>query len=77
MSQLAERIVAIGGKNYHFWCKELLLLVERIVVIGGKNYHYWCKEFLLLVGGTVSSDFIANSMLVTGPCPFHLLHLLR
>ena len=71
LSQLAERIVAIGGKNYHFWCKELLLLVERIVVIGGKNYHYWCKEFLLLVGGTVSSDFIANSMLVTGPCPFH------
>ena len=86
LSQLAERIVAIGeknyhfwciesllldGKNYHFWCKELLLLVERIVAIGGKNYHYWCKEFLLLVGGTVSSDFIANSMLVTGPCPFH------
>ena len=42
LSQLAERIVAIGEKNYHFWCIESLLL-------DGKNYHFWCKELLLLV----------------------------
>ena len=44
LSQLAERIVAIGGKNYHFWCKELLLLVIRIITIGVKNFCYWWEE---------------------------------